>query len=71
MMAKSQETFRKRQRERMLREKAQLKRQRREDRREEKKHTPDSPETLDPDQIEKNKGQNRASQGQQKEIEHP
>ncbi|HXE76031.1 MAG TPA: hypothetical protein VNN18_10405 [Candidatus Xenobia bacterium] len=41
-MAKSQQTFRKRQRERMLREKAQLKRQRREERREEKKLALDS-----------------------------
>ena len=39
-MAKSQQTFRKRQRERMLREKAEMKRQRREQRREEKKHSP-------------------------------
>ena len=36
-MAKSQETFRKRQRERMLREKAQMKRARREQRRLDKK----------------------------------
>jgi hypothetical protein len=36
-MAKSQQTFRKRQRERMLREKAQQKRARREQRRQEKK----------------------------------
>lgn len=41
-MAKSQQTFRKRQRERMLREKAQMKRQRREQRREEKKHSQDT-----------------------------
>lgn len=37
-MAKSPQTFRKRQRERKLREKAQLKRERREQRRNEKKH---------------------------------
>jgi len=38
-MAKSQQTFRKRQRERKLREKAQLKRERRERRRNEKKRS--------------------------------
>jgi hypothetical protein len=40
-MAKSQQTFRKRQRERMLREKAQMKRERREQRRQEKKGSED------------------------------
>jgi len=45
-MAKTQETFRKRQRERKLREKAELKRQRREQRRLEKK---DAPAELVPD----------------------
>lgn len=39
-MAKSYQTFRKRQRERQLREKAQLKRERRQQRREEKKDLP-------------------------------
>jgi len=42
-MAKSQQTFRKRQRERMLREKAEMKRARREQRRLEKGVPQDSP----------------------------
>ena len=41
-MAKSRQTFRKRQRERALRDKAQRKRERREQRRNQKKESPDA-----------------------------
>lgn len=47
-MSKGQQTFRKRQRERNLREKAELKRQRREQRRLEKKESPADLSPADP-----------------------